>query len=239
MRILVLQHIDVEHPGVFREFFAADGIAWDAVELDTGGTIPPLERYDMLWAMGGPMDVWEEERLPWLRTEKQAIREAVLERGMPFVGFCLGHQLLAEALGGRVGKMPAAEVGILDVELTEAGRRDPLFRGFAPECTALQWHGAAVIEPPPGAEVLASSPLCAVQAFRAGEHAYGIQYHVEIGPDTVREWGSVAEYGQSLEATLGPGAMGRLETQLSGHLGDFRRDARRLYDNLMDLVNRD
>lgn len=236
MRILVLQHINVEHPGVFREFFAADGVAWDAVELDTGGTIPPLERYDMLWIMGGPMDVWEEDRLPWLRAEKQAIREAVVERDMPFIGFCLGHQLLAEALGGRVGKMPAAEVGIYSVELTEAGRRDPLFRGFTPECTALQWHGAAVIEPPPGAEVLASSPLCAVQAFRVGRHAYGIQYHVEIGADTVREWGAVPEYEQALEATVGPGAMAGLETQVSRRLNDFRRDARRLYDNLIELV---
>lgn len=238
MRILVLQHIDVEHPGVFRDFFKADGIAWDAVELDAGERIPPLDGYDLLWVMGGPMDVWEEDRLPWLREEKRAIREAVTERAMPFIGFCLGHQLLADALGGRVEKLEAPEVGIYDVKLTDAGRRDALLRGLDANCTVLQWHGAGVTEAPPGAEVLASSPLCGVQAFRAGPLAYGIQYHLEIGPDTVREWGAVPEYEQSLEAVMGSGAMARLETQASHHLDDFRRDARRLYDNLMELVAR-
>jgi len=124
------------------------------------------------------------------------------------------------------------------VQLTNSGRHDPLFRGFDPSCTVLQWHGAGVIEAPPGADVLAASPLCAVQAFRAGRHAYGIQYHVEIGESTVREWGGVPEYEQSLEAVMGPDAMARLEMQVSQHLTDFRRDARRLYDNLMERVTR-
>ena len=76
MRILVFQHVDVEHPAIFRDFLAEDGIAWDAVELDAGESIPPLDGYDQLWVMGGPMDAWEEDRHPWLIAEKQAIREA-------------------------------------------------------------------------------------------------------------------------------------------------------------------
>ena len=179
MRFLVFQHIAIEHPGIFRDFLAADGIDWDAVELDAGEEIPPLDGYDALWVMGGPMDVWEEDQHPWLVAEKRAIRAAV-ERGLPYMGVCLGHQLLGAAMGGRVGKAAQAEVGILDVALTEAGRRDPLFAGMAPVFKALQWHGAEVAAAPPGATVLAQSPLCGVQAMRVGRWAYGLQYHTEL-----------------------------------------------------------
>ena len=191
MRFLVFQHIDIEHPGIFRDFFAADGIAWDAVELDAGERIPSFDGYDALWVMGGPMDVWQEEEHPWFRAEKAAIREAVMGRRMPFMGICLGHQLLGASVGGKVGKAPLAEVGILDVELTPAGRRDPLFDGIADRFKALQWHGAEVQEAPPGATILAQSPLCRVQAMRIGSNAYGLQYHTELTPQTVAEWGDV------------------------------------------------
>jgi len=83
MRVLVFQHIAIEHPGIFRDFLAADGVAWDAVELDAGDPIPPLDGYDALLVMGGPMDVWEEDAHPWLAAEKRAIRAAVAERAMP------------------------------------------------------------------------------------------------------------------------------------------------------------
>ncbi len=90
-RLLVFQHIALEHPGIFRDFMAEDGIEWDAVELDEGEAIPDLGDYAALWVMGGPMDVWEEDAHPWFKAEKAAIREAVTERGLPYFGFCLGH----------------------------------------------------------------------------------------------------------------------------------------------------
>ena len=236
MRILVFQHVDVEHPAIFRDFLAEDGIAWDAVELDAGEAIPPLDGYDQLWVMGGPMDVWEEDRHPWLIAEKQAIREAVEYRGMPYFGLCLGHQLLGAALGGRVGKAARAEVGILDVELTAAGRSDPLFAGIADSFKALQWHGAEVAEAPPGAVVLARSPLCAVQAMRIGRHAYGMQYHCEILPRTVSDWAAIPAYACALDATLGTGAMPRLDAAAAAAMPEFNRDARRLYRNFMKVA---
>ena len=236
MRILVLQHIAIEHPGIFRDFLAEDGIAWDAVELDAEETIPALDNYDALWVMGGPMDVSQEEQHPWLRAEKRAIRTAVLERDMPYLGFCLGHQLLADALGGKVGAMPKPEVGVLDVELTESGTRDPLFAGLPHRFRALQWHGAEVATPPSGAIVLAQSPACGIQAMRVGERAYGVQYHVEITAATVPEWGAVPEYRCALDQTLGPDALADLEEVATEHMRDFNRNARRLYENFMALA---
>jgi GMP synthase-like glutamine amidotransferase len=239
MRILVLQHIAVEHPGIFRRFLAADGIAWDAVELDEGAPIPPLDGYDQLWVMGGPMDVWEEDRHPWLAAEKAAIREAVVERRMPFLGVCLGHQLLADALGGRVERMATPEVGILQVTLTAGGQQDPLFAGVEPVSRCLQWHGAAVTRLPSNAEPLAASPACAVQAMRVGDRAYGLQYHVELIDETVPAWAAIPAYARALEAALGEKALARLEADARQHMAAFNRDARRLYDNFMAIARGD
>lgn len=236
MHILVFQHIAIEHPGVFRDLLREDGVPWTAVELDDGEAIPDLEDFDALWVMGGPMDTWQEDRHPWLIAEKAAIRRAVVDLKLPFLGVCLGHQLLADALGGKVGPMAASEVGILDVELTEAGMADPLMAGLAGTGKCLQWHGAAVLEPPPGARVLARSPACAVQAIGVGPHAWGLQYHVELTGATVPEWGCVPEYAQALEATLGAGALARFAAEAARHMDAFNRDARLIYRNFMAIA---
>jgi GMP synthase-like glutamine amidotransferase len=238
MRFLVFQHIALEHPGIFRDFFRRDGIAWDPVELDEGQPIPPLDGYDALWVMGGPMDVWEEAENPWLVPEQRAIREAVVDRGLPYMGICLGHQLLGASLGGKVGKAAQAEVGILDVELTDAGRADPMFSGIADSFKALQWHGAEVSVAPAGAAILARSPLCGVQALRYGRHAYGMQYHTELTNQTVGEWGKVPAYSCALDQTLGAGALPKFEAEAGRHMPDFNRNSERLYQNFMNLVRR-
>ncbi|HEX9449464.1 MAG TPA: type 1 glutamine amidotransferase [Dongiaceae bacterium] len=236
MRFLIFQHIACEHPGIFRDFLQADGIAWDTVEFDEGATIPPLDHYDALWVMGGPMDVWEDDQFAWLIDEKRAIREAVVDRQMPYLGLCLGHQLLAAALGGAVGKMARPEVGILDIDLTAAGRADPIFTGLPAHLTALQWHGAEVQKLPAGAAVLAQSPLCPIQAMRIGRHAYGLQCHIELLAQTVQEWSAVPAYACALDAALGAGAMARLDIEARRLMPAFNRTARQIYDNFMHVA---
>ena len=237
-KILVFQHIDIEHPGVFRDFLREDGIGWDAVELDVGESIPDLGDYDALWVMGGPMDVWEDDEYPWLEPERVAIREAVVERGMPFFGFCLGHQLLAQALGGEAGPAVEPEIGIRQVELTAAGRSSPIFEQLPITHACLQWHGAEVVRLPPGAQALAASPACAVQAIGFEGRAFSIQYHVEITGTTVRQWGEVPAYRQALEKALGADALPAFESDAAAHMADFNRNARRIYDNFMCIARR-
>ena len=236
MRVLVFQHIRSEHPGIFREFFDADGVRWDAVELDEGEPIPSLAGYDALVVMGGPMDVWETDQHPWLIPEKAAIREAVRDRRMPYLGLCLGHQLLADALGGSCRMMQNPEIGVLDIELTAAAANDRLFRGVAPRGKALQWHSVEVIEAPKDAVILAKAPDCANEAMRVGEHAWGIQYHVEITGETVPQWGCIPEYAKALEKRLGPGSLPALEAAARDQLPAMRKTAKQLYDNFRAAV---
>ncbi|MDE3257324.1 MAG: type 1 glutamine amidotransferase [Gemmatimonadota bacterium] len=230
-RLLVFQHLDVEHPGLFREFFAEDGIRWDVVELDAGEPIPDLDPYDALWAMGGPMDVWEEDAYPWLVEEKAAIRHAVVEKRMPFVGICLGHQLLAAALGGDVGPNESPEVGVMDICLTPPGMASGFFTGFPETLPCLQWHSSAVKNVPRNLEVLASSELCAVQAMSMGNHAITAQFHIEITAETIAEWDAVPTYHEALLETLGADALDDFERAVTERLDVFRGYARAFYEN--------
>jgi GMP synthase-like glutamine amidotransferase len=235
MRILVFQHLAVEHPGTLRDLWRAKGYELHVVELDEGGTIPALDGFDLLVVMGGPQDVWQEDIHPWLVPEKAAIRRWVGDLGRPYLGICLGHQLLLEVMGGRVGLMDRPEVGLADVELTPEGLNDPLLSGVGRSMRTFQWHGAEVKELPSGVTVLARNSACAVQAIRYGEHAYGLQYHVEITPDTVTDWEAVPAYKASLEQSLGLAEAARLKQTVEPHLASFRATALRIDSNFMNI----
>jgi GMP synthase-like glutamine amidotransferase len=232
MKILVFQHVAVEHPGSFRDIMREAGHSMHAVELDENEPIPDLAGYDILLVMGGPMDVWEEDIYPWLKAEKAAIREWVAA-GRPYLGMCLGEQLLAVAMGGKVTLMTAPpEVGMSEVSITP----DLIFQGIGPLCTCFQWHGAEVVELPPGARLLATSPGCAVQAFAIGTHAYGLQFHMELTETTAAEWGALPAYAQALETVKGQRAMAALEAEVSQNLPALKSTAAILFSNFLTLA---
>jgi GMP synthase (glutamine-hydrolysing) len=138
---------------------------------------------------------------PNLITEVEIIREAV-SRDMSVLGICLGAQLLAKALGGSVARNEVREIGWYDVDVTAAGRDDPVLSTFAPRQEVFQWHEDG-ISLPPGAELLASSPASPVQAFRFAEHAYGFQFHLEANLPLIERWLAVPAHQASLREEAG------------------------------------
>ena len=182
------------------------------------------------------MDVWDVEDHPWLIEEKRAIRRWVRELDRPFLGLCLGHQLLADAMAGTCGPQRPSEIGILDVALTPEGTRDPVFAGLPREFKVLQWHSVKVAQPPDDAVVLASSGVCGCQAMRVGNRAWSMQYHVEIEPDTIAEWGKVPAYAEALERTHGAGALDRMAAAAAPYMQSFEENAQTLYRNFMQQV---
>ena len=236
MRLLVLQHHAAEHPGIFRDFLAEDGIEWDAVQLQDGDPLPSLDLYDALWVMGGPMDVWEETRYPWLAPEKRFIHEAVFEHDLPFLGCCLGHQLLAEVAGGRCRAMRTPEVGIHPVELTPEAQNDPLLADIPSPFEALQWHGVEVEYIPDDVAVLARSPAAEIQAIRVGNRAWGLQYHVEVTDTTVEEWGAIPEYADALQRVFGRDVLPELRADTDARMDAFATSARQIYDRFMQAA---
>jgi GMP synthase-like glutamine amidotransferase len=235
-RVLVFQHMELAHPGIFRDCLRADGIGWDVVALEAGEAIPALEDYDALLVMGGAQDVWQEAEHPWLRPEKRAIRTAVLELEMPYLGICLGHQLLAAALGGEVRPATTPEVGVFEVGLTEAGRAHPLFAGLSATTRFLQWHAAEVTTPPAGASVLATSSTCAVQALAVGERAFGLQFHAEVDAPTLADWFSDPSTTEALILRLGADGAARFPAEAHAHMPSLNHAARQIYANFAALL---
>lgn len=198
MRVHYLQHVPFEDIGAVRDWIWARGHALSGTELfrgaaadastpaaastsPAGSTVPALPAvagFDFLVVMGGPMNVYESDRYPWLEAEKAFIAEAIAA-GKAVLGICLGAQLLAEVLGGPVTKAPEREIGWWPVELTEAACTIPVFADFPDTFAALHWHGDT-FACPPGATHVASSEACPNQAFaHDGGRVVGLQFHIE------------------------------------------------------------
>lgn len=171
------------------DYFAEDNIIPEQVRLFEGQAIPDLAPYDFLFVLGGKQDTWEEDEYPWLRAEKDAIREWVMDRARPYFGVCLGHQLLCTALGGEVAPAEQKEVGVHEVTLTEDGQSHRLFEGLGNTHKVMQWHMAEVKRPPQQARragVIVGHG-CADTGDRRARHRHAVplRVHAAIGPRLV------------------------------------------------------
>jgi len=238
--VIVLQHINIEDPGHIKDLMIEDNINLTTIELDEGETIPnDLSKFDAMFCMGGPMDTWMEKDYSWLIEEKKKIKEFVVELKKPYLGFCLGCQLLGEVVGGNVVKSKYPEIGMLNVNFSQNKKSDLLFSEFPEKITSLQWHSYEVqnLENNKNITLLASSPETKYQIFKYQEHAYGIQFHIEVKDTTVGEWGCVPEYKSALEKQLGDGALKKFDDEAKIHMPNMNKYSNILYQNFKKLVS--
>lgn len=184
LRVHWLQHADFEDLGCIAPWLAARGHTVTHTRLCAGEPLPPHTAFDWLIVMGGPMNIYEYEQYPWLRAEKQLIGEAIAANRR-LLGICLGSQLIADVLGGKVTRNKHIEIGWFPVRLTTRDSR--LLDDFPETFDAFHWHGDT-FEIPAGARHLASSEACANQAFAYGERVLGLQFHPEVTASNVRDW---------------------------------------------------
>ena len=239
MEIIILQHIQVEDPGYIKDLMLLDGFNLTTIELDKGEKIPKnLRKFDGMFCMGGPMDTWMEEKHPWLIEEKKKIKEFVVDLKKPFLGFCLGCQLLGEVVGGKVIKSDPTEIGIMNVNFLRDKQNDTLFSTFPEKIKTLQWHSYEVrdLENNKNITLLASSPTTKYQIFKYQNHAYGIQFHIEIKNTTVNDWGCVPEYKSALEDQFGDGALEKFDQEAKANMKQMNNFSTILYSKFKNEI---
>ena len=239
MKIISLQHIAIEDPGTFKDFLLADGHELTTIQLDEGENIPfNLDEFDAMLCMGGPMDTFMEDEFNWLVGEKKAIGEYVLNLKKPFLGFCLGCQLLGEVLGGKVVQSNPPEIGVLDIDVSDQAITDPVFNFLPNKIKALQWHSYEVqgLESNPNINIIGSSPTTKYQIFGYNNHAYGIQFHLEIRKSTVDDWAAVPEYKNALEQSLGQEALPHMKREVNEEIDNMMAQCNQLYQNFISIT---
>ena len=239
MEILVLQHINIENPGYIKDLMLLDEVKLTTIELDEGEKIPnDLSKFDAMFCMGGPMDTWMEDKYPWLIDEKKKIKEFVVNLKKPYLGFCLGCQLLGEVIGGKVVKSKKPEIGMLNINFSKEKDEDLLFSTFPNKIKALQWHSYEVINLENNKDItlLASSNITKYQIFKYKNHAYGIQFHIEVKDTTVNDWGCVIEYKTALEEQLGEGALEKFDREAKSNMSEMNNCSKILYSNFKKII---
>lgn len=187
---LIVQHMDWEGPGQhLRASLQEGGLDYRVWEV-WHEPLPPLTPFAGLIVLGGSPNVDEEEQFPYLRPLKERIRE-VIATGRAYLGFCLGHQLLGQVLGCRVGPLPKKSVGFITGELTPAGLAHPAFAGLPQRLKLFKWHGQGVLPPlPPGVSILAQSAAAPVEALAldGNPRVVGLQFDNHAGAQDVAKW---------------------------------------------------
>lgn len=231
-RVLVLQHTWEDPAGYLGELLEEYHIDYDIIEVESQSVPDPTE-YAAVIALGGPQHVYAAEHYPYLEQEKTQLRR-VLEENIPYLGICLGGQLLADIVQGQVRRHTMTEIGFFDVQITEAGQTDPLY-AHLPGYQKIFHSHQDVIDLPTDAVLLATSAATKNQAFRYGQYAYGLQYHIELSPDVLDIWLYHPEFRESTREVLGNEGYQRLEQTRGDHVAVYYEHTRTMFKNFLKI----
>ncbi len=231
-RVLALQHIRDDHPGLLGEMMQEYGIECESVNVEEE-PIPALDGYSALISLGGAQHAYDDVKYPYFVAEKAVLRH-VVEQDIPFLGICLGGQLLADAMGATVGLHSMTEVGFFEVQLTEEGKSDPLFRGLPDNQQVFQWHEDVFDIPDEGIK-LATDEHTPNQAFRIGRRAYGVQYHIELTPLMIDTWLHFPEFMEAIVKVSGPEALHEIERDLITRYPTYVEHSRIVFKNFLRI----
>jgi GMP synthase-like glutamine amidotransferase len=211
IKIRYLQHVPFEDPGFVLSWAAERGYTVAGTRLYTGGRLPSPHSFDLLVVMGGPMSAGDEDRYSWLASEKRFIGAAI-GAGKKVLGICLGAQLVADVLGGRVYRNEHSEIGWFPVRLTPEGMESPIFGALPPEFNAFHWHGDT-FSLPSECTRMAGSDACVNQAFDYEGRVFGLQFHLETTAEGI---GALLE---NCSSDLKPGTYVQNEFEIRNRAG--------------------
>ncbi len=229
MKALILQNASHEGPGTIEDYLKENKIAYAIVDLaKKGNKIPDLSDYNALIVMGGPMNVYEINEFPYLIEEEKIIKTAI-EKNYLVLGICLGAQMMAKALGAKVTKGKTKEIGWYDINLTDDGLKDKALGPLGKDIKVFQWHGDT-FDIPSDAVRLAGSELFSNQAFRYGERAYALQFHLEVTEDIIKDWLKHGE--EELKPLKGIIEPKKIVEDNKKYIKGFEERGRQFYKNL-------
>lgn len=232
-KALIIENAAGEGPGILSNILSKRGWFSQTVKLHMGRSIPSNWRsFNLLIIMGGPMNVYEEDRYPFLEKETKMISEA-LNREMPILGFCLGSQLMAKACGARVSKGHIKEIGWYPVRLTEDGKKDILLCQLPGEFSVFQWHSDTFQVPERGI-CLAESDEYPSQAMRIGNMSYGFQFHFEITAGMIKDW--IKSGIEEIRELNVAGLHEKILKDTSYYLPNAHTAAKRFLNNYLDKI---
>jgi GMP synthase-like glutamine amidotransferase len=229
--MLILQNERADPAGYLGEQLQAKAIAYDVCKVEEEA-LPAPASYAAIIALGGAQHLYEREKYPYFGAEEAMIRQ-IVQQDIPFLGVCLGGQLLASAFNGEVKRHSETEIGFYDIPLTAEGITDPLYAGFPGYHTTFHWH-EDTFDLPEGSILLASKSITTNQAFRYGQRAYGIQYHIELTPEMLHEWMS---HFDAPEDALDKDLVDAIIQDSQRQFAQYRAHTRLMLENFLRICN--
>lgn len=231
-RVLAIQHVQENPPGLVGEVLRERNIPYDVIQA-VQDQFPDLAAYSAIVSFGGTQHIYLEKQEPYLAHEEVLIRQAV-EQKIPFLGICLGSQLLAHALGAQVVKRPPEKMGFLQIHFSPEGQHDPIFAGLPGYQQGFHWHDD-IFDIPKDAIRLAGYNANEHQAFRYGRLAYAVQYHVELTAEMLNSWLTDPELKKEFIDIRGIDAYNTVMQERSTLYPIYRQHARILLTNFLRI----